>query len=267
MKISTAFTSFSLKLVGGIILISSLVDYISLAIPFNWQEDEWQINFTTQIVDRGIVPMLAVVLLLVGWWLSDNASSGEQRTSSAMRLPVFIIASILGLIFLLLVPLHLSNISRASANALTQINQQVGEQEGRIETFIEQLNNISQNPQQIRQEIARRNQAIETGQVGNRQLTEQELQVLRNQREQLQQLLDLSQKPAELKQRLQEIQERLQTQLRDLKLQQQNRAKTIALKQSLRTGVNSLMLAIGYIVIGWLGLKNVGSTKTASRKA
>ena len=247
-------------------MISSLIDYIFLAIPLNWQDAQWQITFTNQIVDRGIVPMVGMAFLLTGWWLSDNASSGEEKSSLAIRLPVFIIASILGLIFLLLVPLHLSNVNRASSTVLTRINQQVGEQEERIEGFIQQLNSISQNPQQLSQQIAQRNQAIETGQAGNRRLNEQELQVLRNQRDQLQQLLDLSQKPEQLKERLRELKERLQTQLRELQLQQKQKAQTIALKQSLSTGINSLILAIGYMVIGWLGLKGMGITKKAPSK-
>ena len=266
MKISTAFTSLSLRLVGGVIIISSLIDYIFLAIPLNWEDAQWQISFTNQIVDRGIVPMVGLAFLLAGWWLSDNAGGGEEKASLAIRLPVFILASILGLIFLLLVPLHLSNVNRASSTVLTRINQQVGEQEERIQGFIQQLNSISQNPQQLSQQIAQRNQVIETGQVRDRRLNEQELQVIRNQRDQLQQLLDLSQKPEQLKERLRELQERLQTQLRDLQLQQKQKAQTIALKQSLSTGINSLILAIGYMVIGWLGLKGMGITKKASSK-
>jgi hypothetical protein len=267
MKISSAFTSLSLKMVGGVILISSLLDYIILAIPLNWQNAQWQINFTNQIVDRGIVPMVGMAFLIAGWWISDNAASTDSKGSSAVRIPVFMIASILGLFFLLLVPLHLSNITKASSTVLTQIDEQAGQQEERIQGFMEQLNSIAQNPQQLSQQIAQRNQIIDSGRLPNRPLTEQELQTLRNQRDQLQQLLDLSKNPAELKQRLEEIQNRLQTQLGELRLTQEQRAKTIALKQSLKTGISSLMLAIGYIVVGWLGLKNMGGPKKSPSKA
>lgn len=266
MKISSAFTSLCLKMMGGVIIISSLLDYIFLAIPFDWQNPQWQINFTNQIVDRGIVPMVGMAFLITGWWITDAAGS-ETKASPTVRIPVFVVSSILGLMFLLLVPVHLSNISKASSTVLTQISEQAGQQQEKIKGFMQQLNGVSQNPQQLSSEIAQRNQVLASGQGPGRALTEQELQGIRNQRDQLQQLLDLSKKPAELKQRLGELQNRLQTQLKELQLKQETAAKTIALKQSLRTGISSLMLAIGYIVVGWLGLKNMGGAKKVPRKA
>lgn len=260
MKISSAFTSLSLKMVGGVIVISSLFDYLFLAIPFTWQNADWQINFTNQIVDRGIVPMVGIAFLIAGWWITDAAATSNNKIYPAVRIPIFVLASLLGLMFLLLVPLHLSNISKASGLAIAQIEAQAGQQATKVQGFIQQLNSISQNPAQLSQEIAGRNQVIETGSFQGRQLTEPEIQALKGQRDQLQQLLDLSKNPKELKQRLDALRGTLETRLKELQLEQKNKAKTVALKQSLNTGISSLMLAIGYIVIGWLGLKNIGTT-------
>ncbi len=255
MKISTHFTALGIKLVGTIFFISSLVDFIFLAIPLELGNRNWQINFTNSIVDRGVVPLLGIILLILGWWMTDNTiNAGKPKT--IFRLPVFILSSILGLLFLLLVPLHLSNVSNVSSQLIAQIDQRAGEQEVEIQAFIEQLDGISRNPQQIQQEINQRNQIIDNdGVIQGRRLSPQELQSITAQRDQLQQLLDLSQNPQELEERLGDTRNRLQTELRNLQRQEKQRAQTEALKVTLRTGISSFILSIGYIVLGWLGLK------------
>lgn len=50
------FTALALKTVGLILIVSALLDYVILAIPFNPLQREWQLSFTTQIVDRGVIP-------------------------------------------------------------------------------------------------------------------------------------------------------------------------------------------------------------------
>ncbi|WP_069791992.1 HpsJ family protein [Cyanobacterium sp. IPPAS B-1200] len=256
MKITTTFTSLALKLVGVIILVSALIDYLFLAIPLQLSNRNWQIDFTNTIVDRGVVPLLAVSLLVLGWWITDNTPNSAPP-SKAVRLPVFIISSLLGLLFLLLVPIHLSNISNVSAQFIQEIDQRASAQEEEIQGFIEQLDAIARNPEQIQSEIEQRNQVINSGgNIQGRQLNPEELQAITSQRDQLQELLTLSQSPSDLETRLEETRTRLQTELRDLQRQEKQRAQTQALRQTLRTGINSFMLSVGYIVLGWLGIKN-----------
>ncbi|BAQ66710.1 HpsJ family protein [Geminocystis sp. NIES-3709] len=256
MKISSSFISLCLTLVGGILLISSLIDYLFLLFPLQFQDQNWQITITNSLVDRGIVPLMAISLLLIAWWINDNNSN--QKTGQIIRLPVFIIASILGLIFLLLVPLHLSNINSVSSDLMAQITEKVGQQQAQIQGFVAQLDAIAKNPEQLKQEIAQRNQVIEAGGViQGQKLEPQQLELITSQRDQLQQMLDLSQKPEALKAKLQEVEVRLQNELKEVENKEINKAKTIALKQSLRTSISSLMLSIAYIVIGWLGLQMI----------
>ena len=105
MKITTPFISFALKIVGTVMFVASLIDYLFLLIPFNWTDDNWQITTTNSLVDRGIVPLLGITLILIGWWITDNAANAVGKPIPALRLTTFILASILGLIFLLLVRL------------------------------------------------------------------------------------------------------------------------------------------------------------------
>lgn len=254
MKISSSFISLCLSLVGGILLISSLIEYLFLVFPLEFQDQNWQISVTNGLVDRGIVPLMSISLLLIAWWINDNNSN--EKAGKIIRLPVFIITSILGLIFLLLVPLHLTNINTVSSELMAQINQKVQQQQTQIQGFVAQLDAIARNPEQLKQEIAQRNQVIEAeGVIQGQQLNPQELELITSQRDQLQQMLDLSQKPDQLKAKLKEVETRLQSELKDTENKEISKAKTIALKQSLRTSISSLMLSIAYIVIGWLGLQ------------
>jgi chromosome segregation ATPase len=139
---------------------------------------------------------------------------------------------------------------------MAQIAQRIGQQEAQIQGFVAQLEAISKNPEQLKLEIDQRNQVIEAGGViQGKQLDPQQLQLITSQRDELKQISELSQQPDQLKAKLQEVQTKLQSQLREVEEKEKRKAQTLALKQSLRTSISSLMLAIAYIAIGWLGLQ------------
>jgi hypothetical protein len=263
---TSQFTSLCLKIVGLILIISALLDYLTLAIPFQPLDSQWQISFTGQIVDRGIVPMVGISFILVAAWIDATLTNTPKKSGFDVRLPVFILASILGLLFLLLVPLHLNNLRLASDNAINQIQQGADQAETRIKEQYDQLNVLAQDPQRLQQleaQLKEIDQAIGSGKFQGQTLNPEQLQRLQETQQQLQNFRELAKNPEALETRLSE----LQTQLRDQKLEREGRAKTEAIKQGLRTGLSSLMLAIGYIVIGWLGLKGFGGTSVSTKKA
>ncbi|NES82411.1 MAG: hypothetical protein F6K10_13940 [Moorea sp. SIO2B7] len=256
---NSPFTSLCLKLVGIIIIISSLLDYIILAIPFKPLEQTWQIAFTTQIVDRGIIPMVGMAFLLVGYWMESNVGGGSGGQGSVVKLPVFLLASILGLIFLLLVPLHLNNLRSASSDILAKIEQGAGQAETRLQSQFDQLNQISQDPQalnQLQKNLKEIDQALASGKFRGQQINPRQRQQLQQNKQQIQQFQQLAKDPKTLEARLNE----LQTKLREQKQEREKRAKTEAFKQGVRTGLSSLMLAGGYSAIGWLGLIGMGGS-------
>lgn len=252
-----AFTSLSLKLIGVIFILSSLLDYITLAIPLNWENSQWQIGLVTSIVDRGVVPLVGMAFILVGYWIDNlvNPSPGK-KSGFDLRFPVYILATILGLVFLLMVPLHLNNLNLAKANALEQIQQGAGQGAEQIQQFLNQVDTLSKNPQRLNSQVQQLNQAISSGQVQGQQLNAQQLENLRQQRDQLQGLSELAKNPTEYQQRTEELKQQLETQLLNRRKQAENQARTQALKQSLRIGLSSLMLAIVYFVIGVFGLRS-----------
>lgn len=247
-------------------ILSSLLDYITLAVPPQLLDAQWQFNFTTQIVDRGIIPMVGIAFLLVGYWVNISSGNLSNKSNLELRVPAFILSSILGLIFLLLVPLHLNNLRQVNSNILTQIEQKADRAENNIKTQYDQLNALIQDPQRLQQletQINKINTLISSGQYQGQSFNEEQLQQFQEQKKQLENLRELAKNPEAIEGRLSE----LQTQLREQKLEQEGRAKTDALKQAFRTGLSSLMLAIGYIAIGWLGLKGMGSGSVSSKKA
>lgn len=259
-----AFTSLSLKLIGVVLLLSSLLDYVTLAIPLNLQSSQWQIGLITSIVDRGIVPLVGIGLILVGYFVENlNDTNPHKSSEFDLRVPIYILATVMGLMFLLIVPLHLNNLNEAKVNALNQIEQGAGQRDDQIQAFLGQMDQLSKNPQRLSQQIQQLNQVVESGQVQGQSLNAQQLEQLQQQRTQLKQLQDLSKNPTEYKNRIDELTKQLEGQLVDQRRQAENKAKTQALKQSLRIGLSSLMLAIVYSTVGWIGLKVVMGSKTS----
>ncbi len=248
------FTSLSLKTIGLVLIVSSLLDYITLAIPFDPLNPQWQIGFITQVVDRGIVPMVGMGFIFVAFGIDSNVSGRANQKGFNLNLPVCALSLVLGFVFLLFVPIHLNNLRLVSSEALSQLEASAEQAETRITDQYEQLEAIAQDPQRL-QLLDTRIQEIDTalgsGQFQGQNLNPQQLQGLQNRKRQFETFRELAQNPEALEARLNE----LQTQLRSQKLERENRARTETLKQGVRIGLSSLMLAVGYVVMGWFGLK------------
>lgn len=265
---NSLFTALSLKIAGIIFIISSLLDYFVLAYPFKPLDPRWQISFTTDIVDRGIVPMVGICLLLVGYWIEGSRSSGvgaPRESGSIIKLPVFILASFLGLMFLLLVPLHLNNMRIVSADTLEQIDKGATQAQQRLTAEITNLKESLKDPKRVEQldlRIQQINQIISTGQVNGQQLSPEQLQEAQNTKNALENLRKLRGNPKAEEEFINQLQNRLASQ----KLERETLAKKEAFKQGFRTGMSSLLLAGGYMAIGGLGLKGIGTNPLSSGK-
>ncbi len=257
MKISSPFACFCLKIVGGVMILSSIVDYLILIIPPNFKDIQWQISTASQLVDRGVVPIVGITLLIIGWWLNDNTVSCTDQPIPPLRISVFIFASLIGLMYLIIVPMHLSNVNQASSQILSQIEQQVQQQEKQIQAFTNQLKEASKNPDQMGIEVSQLDQIIQERKIQGRQLEPQQLEMLKTQRDNLKQLLELTKKPDELQARLKEIENRMQSEIDKARSEQENKAKSLAFQQGSQTVIRSLLLTIVYSCVGWFGLRNV----------
>jgi multisubunit Na+/H+ antiporter MnhB subunit len=248
-----SYTSLALKLTGVILILSSIFDFIAFVFPFKGQEVPWAINFVSNIVDRGIVPLLGIVLILIAYWIESVSGASTQKSRFDLRLPVFAFATLLGLLFLLFVPIHFSNLNSQQSLLLKQIEQGAGQGEEQIKGFLNQINTLSQNPQILNQQIEQRNQAIASGQAQGQTLNAQQLESIRQQRDQLAGLKDLAKNPQDYTKKVSAIKKNLETQLLDRRKKAEDEVKDGIFDQILRTCLSSLLLAIGYSTIGWLG--------------
>ena len=262
-KISN-FTSLCLKTIGGILILTSLLDYLTLAIPFQPSDAQWQITFTSQIVDRGIVPMVGIAFIVLSYWVESNLSKATTNKGFDLRLPAFGLSLFLGVVFFLLVPLHLNNLRVISAQNLDQIDVSTEEAQTLISQRYEQLKN-PQNIQLITRRISDIDQALNSGKIEGQTLNPQQRQQLADTKQQLESLSQNAKNPATIDARLKEAQNKLETET----LAQKNRTKTQAVKEGLRVGISSLLLSIGYLLMGWFGLQssNENSAKTSSKKS
>jgi ABC-type multidrug transport system fused ATPase/permease subunit len=247
--IYSPFTALALKVIGLIMIVSSLLDYIFLAIPFNVGQRAWQLAYVGQVVDRGILPMVGIAFLLLGYWAESSAGSSE-RTSLVqdLRFWALLLSSLLGLAFLLIIPLHVNNVAQQSDAELKQIDQRAKQAQVQIEGRAQQIAASVKDPNglaQLKKQLADIDQALETGRVP----AEQQPQV----KAYRQLLQTMTQNPSQaISQELEAAKAKIAKDKQALEEQ----TKTSAWRSALRTSLSSLLLAIGYITIGWSGLRS-----------
>jgi hypothetical protein len=245
--------SRALRTVGIIMILATLLDILIFLIPFQGSSRPWLINTASQIADRGIIPMIGMALLLTAYWIDGSLANPQgtppdqaQNNWQDLRFWVSLLATLLGALFLLLVFLHPNTVRLNYSDTIEQINQEAGQAET-------QLNNrlgteVAQQRSQIDQLIAANddqlNQAVQSKVITAEQAT---------------QIREFKKNPASvdpyLKERESKLREQLQTQVGIRKTQALDTARTDSIKSGLRIGFTSLLLAIGYGIIGWTGLK------------
>lgn len=244
----TPFVSRALKTVGIIITLSVLLDFIVLSIPYQLLDRQWQLGFSTQVVDRGIVPLVGLALLFTGYWIDSVSGQTRERTAwwKNIQLWAAILASLMGLMYILVFPLHLNNVRLND----TVIQERVGKEAEQAEAKLNQQ--LSGALQQQRAQIAQLlnasdaqlDQAVQSNQLS--QPEADQIKAFKKNPESVGPFLE---------KRAQELQAKGQTEIRSRKEDALKAAKTESLKSGLRIGLGALLLAIGYIIVGWTGLR------------
>lgn len=259
---NSRYTSLSLKVVGLILIVSSFLDFITLSIPLKLSQPSWQLQFVTTVVDRGIVPLMGMILFFLGWWLNNTLQedSNKKKKNFDTRFPLFVIAVIMGMCYLVVIPIHLGNINDLRRSALVRINQQALQSETRIQAEYDQIQELLSDPQgstKVQEALGQINAILNSEQ----QLSnEQRLQLEQN-RQRLVNFQKYLDKPEVVDQEL----TRMQGQLDKAKLEKITEANLESVKQGLRIGFNSFLLSLAYSILGWFGLKNAITAKTKSR--
>lgn len=242
-----------LKLVGIILILTSLIDYAILLSTVNFQNSQSVITLTTGIVDRGFIPMVGLILIFLGINFETGKSGTDSNTpkSSGLRLTALIIASILGLCFLLIVPWNVFTTREAADAQVKQIIQDASVAETQLDSQVKQLK--GQGAQQLDVQLAELEKLI-----NSRQLPADQMAQAQQKREQLKRLkADPKALEAEVEAQIAPKKTEELNKIRNRKQELENQTRSNALRSALRTGLNSLLLAIAYIILGWTGLRQL----------
>lgn len=246
------FTSLALKVVGVILIVSSLIDYLILAIPFSPLNPEWQVAFINQIVDRGIIPMVGIGFLIAGYWVAENVGSdrGGKVNLMDLRFWSFLLAGLLSLMFLAFIPIHISTLGKAKAQAMSNIDQSATAATTQVEAQIGEVEALlGDNERQAEIQAA-----LDSGQLQGEQL--EQLQAIAGQIEQL------KGDPAALETQVNDAKTQIETRRKEA----ENQANLAAFKSGFRIGLSSLLLCVGYGLIGFGGFRGLAGGGGGGRR-
>jgi hypothetical protein len=260
----------TLKVVGIILILSALLNSIVQSLPGEISDISnrgWQLAAATQIVDRGIIPLMGIALLMAGFWVdsSSGVSIDRRNVWVDLRFWALLIASLLGLIYLLLVPVHLNNTRLELKDALVLLDKEAGQAEAKLDAQIKS--------EQYKSELEQRKSLLRS-QIGALLQDDGKLQQeLKNPNlpKELKTVLQESKNDPKaldkfLEQQAQELPNQARKEISTQKQQKEKELRTRSRNSSLQTGINSLLLAIGYITVGWSGLRSMGILRFGHRK-
>ena len=246
----SSLVSIAFKTAGIIMIVAAVIDMTILPIPFQLQNREWLLGFVTQVVDRGIIPMLGVALIITGNWVDSLANNTVQSGPSlrSVQFWVLILASFLAAVYMLLTVVHLNNVFTLQNERLTTITERSAQAELQLEEQID--TEIGQRRQQVQQLL------------GDDQLREQVISQGLISEEDIQQLREFQDNPEQLNAFFQGLEEQAeglrteqQTEIGVQREEAQQEARTNAFKSAVRIGLSGILLAIGYGIISWTGLR------------
>jgi hypothetical protein len=237
-----------LKTVGVILTLASLFDILVLAMPYQFGDQQWQIGLVTSLSERGIVPLVGIVLFLTGFAINGSTDYAKRPLWQDPRFWACLLASLLGLLYVLAFPFHLNNVRVASQGAVEQVTQQATQAETDLTKQID--TEITSRRQQISQLMTANDDQI-AQLVKNGQLTQEQATLVKGFK------ANPSSVEPFLKKQADELRNQLQTEIGTRKQKAQDSRKTDDLKSGLRVGIGCLLLSIGFITVGWLGLKNL----------
>ena len=265
------FITQTLKLVGVVLILSFLLDFVILAFPAGERDALWQIGFITATVDRGITPVIGLAFLMVGYWFerSNNDTLTQPPSWLSLKFWALLLSSLLGLLFLVMIPLHINNVNTESARAVERINENSSQEEAKLQNEISQAQAQLGDPN-VRTKLESDKNKFKTqvtALLQNEQQFNQAINSDRNPENEKKLLRQFKANPDALEDFLTQQSDPValgSKRLAQLQTQKQklvNQAKQEALQSSIRMTIRSLLISIAYIFIGWMGLRSLLSAK------
>lgn len=246
-----------LQLVGIILILTFILDFAIRLTVTEFANEQWQLTMMNEFIDRGIMPLIGLALIYAGFGLKRQAGIPPSSSASAVAWAdpnfwTFVFASLLGLLFLLVIPFHYTQTGAAADQALKTLDEQVAQQARNLndqqrlfEQSKQQWQAIAKDPKQIDLLLQRP------------QLQPQEKAILEQLKRQ-----DSATREQTAQSTLVRIDEQLkqvetrQTELDEQKQKSVNRANSERFLARFRAALRSVLLAVGFAWIGWTGLRD-----------
>lgn len=234
--------ALALKVTGSILLAIAAIDYLVLLFPLALDEPQWRFQLSSQVVDRGVLPLLGIAIMGLSIWVeqvSDLSSKGFMKPA------IMIASAILALLFFIMGPMHFMDAGKASATATRQINDRTDQAEVQLDARLQQeraqINAVISDPSQL-QDV--------DNQLASADLSDEDKERLTVIKEQLSLF---KQDPSLLEQQQESTRNRALSAIRSNGLEETSRVALEFRKSRLRVPVSSLMLAGAFMFIFWTG--------------
>jgi hypothetical protein len=233
-------TSLVLPLVGIVVSLTVVVDFTMRLFDPDVYKPEGLFSLLNEFIDRGVILLIGLALISAGFWLNKALTRPATDLNIAANSPLsnpqfwtFVFASLLGLLFLVLVPFHYSIsgqvLNQMVSTASTRADQQEAQARDDFQQQQEQANNLIAKGQ-VDQLLQQKN------------LSPQQFAFL--------QAIKLDPKAVDKK---------AAQSLAELKTQKQqalDQINKVVNGSRWRVEVRSILLAIGFVALGWTGLRD-----------
>jgi hypothetical protein len=233
---------------GGIIVaLLALVDFSILLLPPEVGDVRWRLNVMSQLVDRGIIPLIGFALVLWGFWI--QACQGfKERSRSTVLIPIFVLAGILGITYFGIMLFYLSDNNEVKVADVAQVEQQAKQREAQLDNRLTQelgqINVLLQNEDQLQQQL-QNNTLSSDDQAQLEQL--------------LAQLEPFKNDPEALRERTAQTRDEALSLIRQQKETRQKAIRESSFRAGIRIPLSSLFLALGYLFLSILGFQQGSS--------
>jgi hypothetical protein len=262
MKSTTSALSapFVLKVVGYVLLLYVLTEYIALLSQMKWSEDQWVAGVLTQMVDRGPTALIGLAMVYVSSFLDGGSLRVEGRNPFLTgRFFAIVLSGILGFSFLAAGPIQFVKTNEVAKVAIDRLAKQAQEQEMRLDADVKQK--LGQMQEEIKDKskveagLKQIGEAIAAGQINGRKIEGAELESLKKSQKDLQKAKD---DPNHLQVMAKEASDPQLQKIREGKKSAEEQIRGEAFRVGMKTGLSSLLLFGGFTIISWLGLAEMG---------
>ena len=229
-----------MKLAGIMLVLFTIINYFLLIFTIKTGDTNWSLNFTTIIVEEGIIPILGIALMFCAYGFEEILGLAPPQPKlrwNSIKFWVYLLSFFFGIIFLLIIPLHISNAVAVSNEAVETANKTAKEEKEILEQRLEEQKNIIGD--------MLRNQPKLDAFIKKRQLSE----------EQIANLAKFKNNPNAFKVKVEEVRSTLTQQIESKQQQEIQKSQLSAFHSSLKICLTSLLLASCYLTIGWSGFR------------